>query len=298
MSKKNKKIVSLLLILGALLVLTGCAVATIEDPTTGEKVTKLIYETTTWKEIFESESWFGAFFVWPLAQVINFLTPIVGVGLAITAVTAGVHLLIFLFTRKSTIATQRMQTIQPEMDKINRKYEGKTDDASKMKQANEMQALYKKYDINPLGTIITSFVQFPVMFAIYHSVQRAAAVKTGTFLGLSLSTTPWQGITNGQYLYIVLFVVMLVIQIASMKFPNWLTNYYGKKEAEKHHRKFHPVKQAGGNQMMFMIVPMLLLSITWPAAMTLYWIISSFVSIVKAYLVQTTLNKSKDVEVA
>ena len=37
-----------------------------------------------------------------------------------------------------------MQSIQPELNKIQAKYAGRNDDRSKMLQAQEMQALYKK----------------------------------------------------------------------------------------------------------------------------------------------------------
>ena len=47
---------------------------------------KIIELSTTLNGILKSESWFSAFFVYPLAQAINFLAPIVGVGLAIGAV--------------------------------------------------------------------------------------------------------------------------------------------------------------------------------------------------------------------
>ena len=48
-----------------------------------------------------------------------------------------------------------MQLIQPELEKIQRKYEGRDDDTSKMRQAAEMQALYKKYFPNGAGSIFT-----------------------------------------------------------------------------------------------------------------------------------------------
>ena len=73
-----------------------------------------------------------------------------------------------------------MQLIQPEINKIQRKYEGKDDDASKMRQAQELQNLYKKYGINPFGTILITFIQFPIIIAMYQAVQRSYAVTTGS----------------------------------------------------------------------------------------------------------------------
>ena len=42
-----------------------------------------------------------------------------------------------------------MQEIQPEMQRIQKKYENKKDQASQVKMQQEMMELYKKYNYNP-----------------------------------------------------------------------------------------------------------------------------------------------------
>ena len=103
MSKTTKKRLFFLLIVAALFLVSGCAPQTITDPETGETVTKLIYTTTTFKETFETENFFNALLVWPMAQVINYTSPAIGVAGAIALVTAGVHLLVTVLTWKSTL---------------------------------------------------------------------------------------------------------------------------------------------------------------------------------------------------
>ena len=44
---------------------------------------------------------------------------------------------------KSTESTQKMQLIQPEMERIQRKYAGRRDQASQMRQSAEIQAYIK-----------------------------------------------------------------------------------------------------------------------------------------------------------
>ena len=145
---------------------------------------------TSFAEVFANENWFMALFVYPLSWLINHLAPIISVGGAIAVVTILVNGVLGALTMKSSIATQQMQMIQPEMDRIQRKYEGREDEASKMRMAQETQALYKKYDINPLSTILVAFLQFPVIMAMYMSVHRSWAVQSGTFLGMNLQPTP------------------------------------------------------------------------------------------------------------
>lgn len=285
MKTNRKKLLILLLVIGALFLLSGCTAPTDENG----KIVQITTDTT-FSQIFESESWFNALFVYPLAQAINYLTPKIGVAGGIATVTFIVQAVVLLLTLKSTVATQQMQMLQPEINRIQKKYEGKTDDASKMRQAQEMQNLYKKYNINPLGSILTAFIQFPIIIAIYQSVQRSAAVATGSMniFGnvIHFEMTPWEGITSGQFTYLVVFLIMAVLYFLSMQIPMLITKQKAKKEAELHHRKPEETKNPMGNMMYYMMIPILVLSIMWPTGMTIYWIISSLVIILRTLLVQ------------
>ena len=287
MNLRNKRILMLLLVAAALFLISGCTAPTDEA---GKIV--MITPETTFKQIFDSESWFSAIFVYPLSQAINYLTPIVGVAAAIAIVTVIVNGAILALTMKSNIQTQQMQMLQPEMEKINKKYEGKSDDASNMKKAQEIQGLYSKYNINPFGTILVTFVQFPIILAMFQAVQRAQSVATGTFMGLSLEQSPWNGIMNGQYLYIAIFLVMLVTQVGSMMLPQFLAKQKAKKEAELKHKKPENVSNPNQNMMYYMLIPILIFSITWPTAMSIYWIINSLVTISKTLIVQKVISNT------
>lgn len=265
---------------------SGCRV-----PTDASGAIKQITLNTTFKETMASENWFNAILVWPMAQFLNHATPAIGVVGAIIVLTVLVNAVLLAFTLKSTIASQQMQLIQPEMQKIQKKYEGKTDEASKMKQASEMQALYSKYNVNPFSMILITFLQFPVIISIYQAVQRATAIKTGTLLGLSLETTPLAGIKVGQFGYILIFAIMAVCQYFSMMLPQWLAKKREEEAAAKAHRR--PEPQSNQNKMMqyYMLVMILVFGLIWPAAMAIYWAINSLVTIVKTLVVQSIINK-------
>ena len=84
----NKKV---LLIIGLLFVLTACT--NVIDPDTKRVYAdKVIGLDTTFSSIFESESWFTALLIYPLAQAINWLDQFVGVFLSIRPVTRIVSL--------------------------------------------------------------------------------------------------------------------------------------------------------------------------------------------------------------
>jgi len=290
-AKKILLISSLILVA---VVLTGCSIPT--DPETHEIIQ--ISSSTTFQEIMSNENWFSAIFVWPMAQVLNHLTPVIGVAGAIAVLTLVVNGILMIFTLKSNVAQQQMQLLQPEMEKIQRKYEGKDDDASKMKQAQEMQALYSKYNVNPFSMLLVTFLQFPIIIAMYQAVQRATAVKTGTFMGLSLETTILNGIKAGQWGYLIIFIVMGVCQYASMMLPQYLAKKKAKEEADKHHRKAPEAQNAQSKMMQYyMLIMILVFGLMWPAAMSIYWAIYSLVTILKTLLVQKIIddqNKKKD----
>jgi len=288
--KKGKYILLAIL----LVLLAGCT--RVVDSSGKVLVEKIIYTTTTFGEMFANESWFTAIFVYPLAQVINILTPSVGVVMAIVACTVLVNLITLPLTAKSTAGSQKMQMLQPEMDKIAKKFEGKTDERSKMMQAQETQALYKKYDINPLTTILGTFVTLPIIFAMWQAVQRSYAVATGTFMGVDLQVSPLNGLKLGGTdvtIYVLFFVLMGVSQFISISMPKWLAK---KKNTEEHKIKAYdkPAKSgANTNIMMYsMLVLILYMGLTWPTAMSVYWLVNSVVNILKTLFAQKGISKS------
>ncbi len=292
LTPRMKKFLTVFAVLTVVLTVSGCTVPRDAD---GQIV--LIKTTTTFSETMSSENWFSAIFVWPLAQWINQMSPVVGVGLAISIVTIVVNGVLALLTLKSTVAMQQMQLIQPELEKIQRKYEGRDDDTSKMRQASEMQALYKKYNINPAGSLLVTFIQFPVIMAMYMAVQRSYAVATGTFMGMDLQTKPLAGLQKAiggdvsGWMYLVLFVFMGICQFFSMMLPQWTARKKAEQEAAKHHKK--PEKPSTQNKIMqyYMMGMILIFGLMWPAAMALYWAINSLVNIAKTYLVQKYIDK-------
>ncbi len=281
---KNKKLLLLLVVVGGMLVLSGC---------TSSADAPAITDETTLQIMMDTEGWWESFFIYPLAKGINSLSPILGVAGAVAVITIIVNAAVMLLTLKSTVATQKMQTLQPELSKIEKKYEGLKDQQSQMKKAQEMQALYSKHGINPLGSIVTMFIQLPILLAIYHAVQRAEAVKTGVFMGLSLEQTPMTGFSNGEYGYVILFIVMAICQFFSFRIPTMVAERKAKQKAANEGRKYVKAKNPAQNMMYYMMVMFIVMALAMPAAMVVYWIISALVNVAKTLLVQYVLIKEK-----
>lgn len=286
----TKKMMLVMTVVLCALVLSGCKV-----PTDATGAIKQITMDTSFQEIMSSENWFSAILVWPMAWLINSLTPKVGVILAITIVTILVNGILLAVTMRSQIDMQEMQLLQPEMDKIQRKYEGMTDTASRTKQFGEMQALYAKHHVNPGAMFLVQFLQFPIIIAMYQAVQRASAVKTATVGAMSLETTIWNGMKSMQWEFFALFIIMGTAQFISMSLPMWINKRKAKKEAEKHHRKPETPRQSSQMQSMqyYMLAMILVFGLMWPAAMSVYWAIYSLVTIAKTFIVQKAIEKHR-----
>lgn len=233
------------------------------------------------------EGWFNGLIVWPIAQLINITASFTDAGMGIIITTFLIQLVIFLFSIKSQVASQKMQAIQPEINKINAKYAGKGDERSKMLQAQEMQAIYSKYKINPFGTLITTFVQFPVIFGMYYATMRAYAVVSGTFYGIDLTMTPLEGFKDSSIWHLVIFGLMVLFQLLSFKMPQWLQERRKKKANVKEKKYAEPTKKASGmmgsmNMMMYMSTAMItIFAINWPLAMSFYWLVNSVFRVIQ-----------------
>ena len=263
LSRRTKKILAAAVLISSAVMMAGC---TVPRDSSGNII--LIERATSFSDIFHSENWFSAIFVWPLAQFINILAPRIGVGGAIALITILINGILAIATLKSTISTQEMQLIQPEVARIQRKYEGRDDRNSQMKMAAEMQKLYAEHDIHPMGTMVVTFIQLPILMAMYMAVERSYAVYHGTFLGVNLQTTPWKGMSSGHWMYLVIFLIMTLCQTLSMFVPQWLSKQRAKKEAEKHHRKPDTGNDRQQKIMqIYMLVMVVIFGLTLPSAM-------------------------------
>jgi len=295
---RTKKLLALMAIVTIVVTATGC---TAPKDANGHII--LISESTTFGEIFQTENWFNALFVWPLSWVLNKLAPVITVGGAIAIVTAVVNGLLAVFiTLKSQMGMQRMQMLQPELNKIQRKYEGRDDQASKMRMAQEQQQLMNKYNVNPGSMMLVQFIQLPIIMAMFMAIQRAEAVVNGTFLGMNLQVKPseafgllFKGDLSGLP-YIILFLLMAVTQVILVLLPMYFQKKKAAAEAAKHHRKPEPTNNQNVMMQMYMIVMVLAFGLMWQSGMSLFWFIRNIVDIIKTIIVQNIMENNSQKE--
>ncbi|RNI19651.1 membrane protein insertase YidC [Flexivirga caeni] len=87
-------------------------------------------------------------------------------------------LLIPLFV-KQIKSSRRMQLIQPEIQKIQKKYKGKKDAESRQKMTEETMELYKKTGTNPFSSCMPILLQSPFFFALFRVLDRLKDIGSG-----------------------------------------------------------------------------------------------------------------------
>ncbi|NLW15494.1 MAG: YidC/Oxa1 family membrane protein insertase [Erysipelothrix sp.] len=275
--KKHKKVV---ILLGLLVFLVGCK--SVIDPKTREVLEQYVIRLSD-KFPFGKEGygWFATFIVWPVAQMFNFAAKYTGAFWSLIIVTILIDLAKMPSTIKSTIQQQKMTALQPEVNRIKEKFRGRDDKQAKMLEATEIQKLYDKHEINMLGSLIPTFLQLPIILAVFQAVQRADLIINGEFLGQSLKGTPKEGFATGNVVYIGIFIGMTIAQIASTYLPIYL---------EKQKNKNRPkVAQEGPNSqgmMLFSVGMVVLLAFTWNIGMSVYWGISALTRLAQTLYVK------------
>ena len=250
--KKNKKF-KIVIVLLLLLLTTGCTKTltdsdkkAVKNETTGQTLTENILCRPTNKEtikLYEKnkvkidklpecedfsitsgkyEGLWTSFLVKPLAFILLTIGQILGFtgkyALSIIIVSLAIRLVAYPVTRKTALQSELIKKAQPELNRIQKKYQGKEDQESMIKQNQETLMVYKKYNINPMAGCLFSMLQLPLFIAFFEAVQRTPALFEDKFLGLQLGTTPVAGIATATfYAYIILMLIIAATTFYSFK---------------------------------------------------------------------------------
>ena len=136
---------------------------------------------------------FWDIFVYPMAGIMWVVGKTIGFGnypLTIIFSTLIVRTLAWPIYAKTNDMQLKMQLVQPEMEKIQKKYEGKDDETSKQRMSMETMQLYKKYGIG-LGGCLMPFIQMPLFIGFYRTISRMpySIKEAGNWIGSVFKTT-------------------------------------------------------------------------------------------------------------
>ncbi|GAA1640549.1 membrane protein insertase YidC [Georgenia ruanii] len=103
--------------------------------------------------------------------------------LSIVGLTVVIRILIIPLFFKQIKASRSMQLVQPEMQKLQKKYKNKTDPASRQKMQEEMMALYREHGANPFSSCLPILLQMPIFFALFRVLNSLGPLAQGTYPG-------------------------------------------------------------------------------------------------------------------
>ena len=204
-------------------------------------------------------------------------------GVSIILMTILLRLVLFPLTKKSTLASLKMQEVQPRMTEIQTKYKNNPE---KMNQ--EMAKLYQETGYNPVSGCLPMLIQLPLLIAMFHLFNnyfefRGAMFIPGWIPDLSVGDSVYTLNFNLPLLGNQIRILPVIYLISQL--------IYG---------KFSSATTAGANaaQMKIMMYGMPILCFfmfySAPSGLLLYWTISNFLQLVQ----QTFLNKIKNAKQA
>ena len=235
----------------------------------------------TFKPFSEYEGLWTTIFVKPLAWAIiniGLLLEKIGLGkglangFAIVISCLVIRLILYPLTRKTAMQSEKLKEVQPQLEKLEKKYKDKTSEEDQKRKAEEMMAIYSKNKINPLSSCLLSFIQIPLLFAFLEAINRTPVIFENKFLKLDMGTTISHGImSNLWYAYIIFLLLILA------------TSYFSFRKTLKDQTAM--AKQMKGT-IYFMLAMILVAAFSLPVALGIYWITSSLFTILQNMLVE------------
>ena len=213
--------------------------------------------------------------------------------LSIVFLVLVVHACIFPAFIKSIKGMRNMQAIAPKMKKIQQKYKGKNDSASKEAMQREMMKLYQENNANPAGSCLPMMIQGPAFMSIWYTlsvipfIARGKHTALGAFdvataqqfvkthvFGVGVSDT-FMTVQAGGKVVIVIFVILMCAAMWYMQFNNI--------------RKNLPPESKQGSQytmqkLMMWGFPLIYVfsAFALPFAMLVYWLVNNIINMLRS----------------
>ena len=207
-------------------------------------------------------------------------------GIAVIILTIIIRLAIHPLTVKATKTQKTLNLIQPKLKEIQEKYK---DD--KEKQVKETLDVYKQAEINPFGGLLSTFIQIPILLALYWVFRKG--FNPSELVNLySFVSNP--GLINAKFIGLVDLsksnAIMAVLATAAQFFQTKMMVPKNKNKGKDQDFSVAMQKQ----MVYFMPFVTLFILLGLPSALGLYWFIGSLFVITEQYFI--TKPKSADIK--
>ncbi len=221
---------------------------------------------------------FNEFFYRPLLNGLVFLYNIVpghDMGISIIILTIIIRFILWPLTSKSIKNQKVLTKIQPQIEEIKKKFKN-----NKEAQAKALMGLYSENKINPLAGFLPLIIQIPIIFALWRVFLNSLNLDLNSLYSFIPAPLHVQSIFLGlvdlSHKSVVLAVLAGVLQYFQTKMimpPSTKPD-----EASSFNRIM--------SKQMLYFGPILSIIIFWslPAALPLYWIVVTLLTILQQYL--------------
>lgn len=211
--------------------------------------------------------WFW-FFAQPMLWMLNWLNAFVGnYGIAIILMTLILRILIWPLTRKSFVSTMKMQSMQPELQRIQKLYAN-----DKARLQAEMMRVYQTHKTSPMSGCLPMLIQIPIFFALYKALLISVSMRSAHFLWISdlAAMDP--------------YFILPILMGATM----WLQQYL-QTTSQKSNNPNDPM--ASTQRVMKWLPVLFTIMFAWmPAGLVLYWTVSNLFGILQMYVIKKTMK--------
>ena len=235
---------------------------------------------------------FNIFFYQPLFNGLIFLYNIIpghDLGVSIIILTILIRLIIWPITNKGIKNQKILNKIQPQIEEIKKKLKN-----NKEEQAKALMALYSENKISPFAGLLPIIIQIPIIIALWRVFLNSANLDVNSlysFISAPAAIKPvFMGLIDLSQGSVVLAIVSGVLQYFQTKMVMPAKAPGGKPASGSDFGQFM------AKQMLY-LGPVLSVVIFWslPAALPLYWIVVSLLTILQQYLNQNNgreINKN------
>ena len=117
------------------------------------------------------------FIIGPVAELIGYIMNLIfyllgniglpNIGLSIIIMTILIYMAMLPLTIRQQKFSKLQRKMQPEINKIQKKYQGRKDNDSVAAQQEEIRQVYDKYGVSATGSCVQLIIQMPILFALY-----------------------------------------------------------------------------------------------------------------------------------
>lgn len=206
-------------------------------------------------------------------------------GIAVIVLTVIIRFILYPLMTQSIKSQKVLSELQPKIQEIQKKYK-----EDKERQAKEMMALYQKEKINPFGGCLPLLIQLPILIAIYRVFWRGLQPGAMSYL---YSFIPNPGAINPFFLGLLDLsqpsLILAILAGIAQFFQTKMMSSRQKLGGEKAQKKKDQVTQFSDifQKQMLYFFPIFTIFILWklPAAVGIYWIVTTLFSIGQQYLI-------------